>query len=417
MINLTKKHIHHILALSLLITAINTQAKNYQTLPQGRSTLGYKYVVTNSITNKLDSTGNKESYSIKEEIDAKQLESINTTFKNYFETLKQISPAAYNQFSFGEYSVEAEGKVKAQGVGMGHGFTNNLTGYITLPLYQASSNVNLKQTKFSNMSAVKNALQGVSTANSTDALIKQFTEQIPEASGEVLQSLVTNYYGYKPLGNWNKSAPGDMEVGFIYNIVNESRYGTAFSFGSILPTGEADDPDSLQDIPTGDGQADLFVENLSGVSLIEGNLDFDLRTRYTYQLAENKYIRLPENEDLPLTNQKGYVNEKLGDKLEGEAMLTSTFFDSISQSFGVLYLKKLSNRYETSNQLAKTILEKNSNEEALWFKASIKLSSIELFKSNKFFLPLDIGGSYQKLIQGKNTPDYQRIDIDFRLYF
>lgn len=414
---MTNKFSSSLLALILIGTMPISYAKNYQTLPQGRSTFGYKFVVTDKITNKLDSSGNRESYSIKEEIDAKQLETIHTTFKSYFEVLKQISPEAYSAFSFGEYQVQAEGNVKAQGVGMGHGFTHKLTGYFALPLYHASSKVNLKQTKFSNMQAVKNALQGLNPSNTTENLLKQFTEQIPEASGEILQSLVTNYYGYKPLGSWNKSSPGDMEVGFIYNIVNESRYGTAFAFGSVLPTGQADDPDSLQDISSGDGQADLFVENMSGISLIEGNLDLDFRTRYTHQLAEEKYLRLPESEDFPLSSKKGYVKEKLGDKMEGEVSLTTTFFDSISQSVGILYQKKLSNRYEMGDLTAKNILEKNTNEEAIWLKASVKFSSIELFKSNKFFLPIDIGGSYQALMQGKNTPDYHRIDLDFRLYF
>lgn len=395
----------------------NTWAKNYQTLPQGRSTFGYKYVVTDKIIDKIDNNGNRESYSIKEEIDAKQLESINSTFKNYFEILNQIAPEAYQAFNLGEYKVEAEGNVKAQGIGMGHGFTHRLTGYFALPLYRANSKINLKQTKFSNMDAVKNALLDVNPANTSESLIKQFTEQLPEASGEVLQSLITNYYGYKPLGTWSKSAPGDLELGFIYNLVHENRYGTALAFGTVLPTGQADDPDNLQDIATGDGQSDLFVENLSGLSLIEGNLELDLRTRYTHQLAEDKYMRLPENADFPLSKHKEYINEKLGNKMEGELTLTTTFFESVSQSIGVLYQSKESNRYETKNLTAKEILEKNSNEKSVWLKTGIKFSSIEFFKNNSFFVPFDIGGSYQTLIQGKNTADYHRLDVDFRLYF
>lgn len=406
-----------ILSSTLLGTSQSAQAKNYQTLPQGRSTLGYKYVVTETITHKLDDTGNRESYSIKENIDSTQLETINTLFSTYFETLKSLSPEAYNAFSFGEYSVHAEGNVKAQGIGMGHGFTNKLTGYFALPLYQASSSVNLKQTKFSNMQAVKDAIQGTNPTDPTEILFKQFTEQVPEASGEVLQSLVTNYYGYKPLGNWRKTSPGDLEIGFIYNIVNESVYGTAFGFGAVLPTGTPDDPDSLQDISSGDGQTDLFIENFSGVSLVEGIVDLDLRSRYVHQLKNEKYMRLPDNENFPLSYNKGFVDEKLGDKMEGELTLTTTLFDSFSQSIGVLYSKKMASRYETEDLKAKQILEKNTEEQSTWLKAGVKFSTIELFKKNKFFLPMDIGGSYQTLLNGKNTPDYHRIDIDLRLYF
>ncbi len=399
------------------ICIFEVKAKNYQTLPQGRSTFGYKYVVTDQITHKLDSNGIKESYSIKEEINSKQLENISTTFKSYFEVLNQISPEAYQAFHLGEYKVEAEGNVVAQGIGMGHGFTNKLTGYFALPLYRATSKVDLKQTKFSNMEAVKNSLQNLTPTNTTESLVKQFTEQIPEASGEVIQSLITNYYGYKPLGNWNKSSPGDLEFGLMYNVISEINYGSTFVVGSILPTGQSDDPDNLQDIASGDGQTDLFVENLSGVSFFDGFLELDVRNRYTHQLEETKYMRIPDNEEFPLTSKKQYIKEKLGDKIENEVSLTTTFLESFSQSIGILYQKKYANRYNLNSEMAKNILEKGSDEESMWLKASVKISTINFFKNNKFFLPLDIGGSYQSLMKGKNTPEYHRIDLDFRLYF
>ncbi|MCK6595893.1 MAG: hypothetical protein L6Q33_11895 [Bacteriovoracaceae bacterium] len=392
-------------------------AKNYLTLPQGRSTFGYKYVVTDDITHKLDPNGKKESYSIREDVNSIQLEQVGNVFKSYFEILKSLSPEAYNAFSFGEYSVEASGSVKAQGIGMGHGFTHRLTGYFALPLYKAQSTVNLKQTKFSNIQAVKDALQGSTPNGTTESFMKQFTEQLPEASGEVLQSLVTNYYGYKPIGKWKKDSPGDMEVGFIYNLANEFHYGTAMSFGTILPTGSVDDPDNLQDISSGDGQTDFFIENLSGVTLIEGRLDFDVRTRYTHQVASEKYLRIPENETFPLSAKKAYIQEKLGDKIEADLVLTATYFDHFKNDLSLMYTKKFKDEYTLDNSTAKSYLEKNTDSDSLWVKAGLKFSTIDLFKANKFWIPLDIGTSVQTLISGRNTPDYTRIDIDFRLYF
>lgn len=401
----------------LLFSTGSIYAKNYLTLPQGRSTFGYKYVVTDDITHKLDPNGKKESYSIREDVNSVQLEQVGNVFKSYFEILKSISPEAYNAFSFGEYSVEASGNVKAQGIGMGHGFTHRLTGYFALPLYKAQSTVNLKQTKFSNIQAVKDALQGSTPNSTTEIFMKQFTEQLPEASGEVLQSLVTNYYGYKPIGKWKKDSPGDMEVGFIYNLANEFSYGTALAFGTVLPTGSVDDPDNLQDIPSGDGQTDFFIENLSGVTLIEGRLDLDLRTRYTHQVASEKYLRIPENETFPLSAKKTYVQEKLGDKIEADLTFTATYFEHFKNDLSLMYSKKFQDQYTLDNATAKSYLEKNTDTDAVWIKTGLKFSTIDLFKANKFWVPLDIGASVQTLLTGRNTPDYTRIDLDFRLYF
>ncbi len=392
-------------------------AKNYATLPKGRSLFGYKFVLTDNITHKLDQNGNRESLSIKEDVNSIQLEKIGGVFKSYFETLKQISPSAYNAFSFGEYEVNSQGRVRAQGFGMGHGFTHKLTGYFSMPIYHAKSSINLKQTKFSNMNQVKNYLNSSGTANTTEDFIKQFTEQLPEANGEVLQSLVTNYYGYKPLGDWEKTSLGDIEIGFIYNFLNNVYYGSAISFGTVLPTGSPDDPDNLQDIASGDGQTDLFIENLSGVSLVDQYIDLDLKTRYTVQLKSEKYRRLPDNESFPLSLTKEYINEDLGDKKEMELTLSSHFFDSFTQSFGINYSQKDADKYSTANSLAKNILEKNTKSESVTLKLNLKFSTIDFFKSKLFLIPLDVGASYQTLLKGKNTPEFNRVDLDFRLYF
>ena len=82
-----------------------------------------------------------------------------------------------------------------------------------------------------------------------------------------------------------------------------------------------------------------------------------------------------------------------------------------------MYTKKFKDEYTLDNSTAKSYLEKNTDSDSLWVKAGLKFSTIDLFKANKFWIPLDIGTSVQTLISGRNTPDYTRIDIDFRLYF
>lgn len=44
-------------------------------------------------------------------------------------------------------------------------------------------------------------------------------------------------------------------------------------------------------------------------------------------------------------------------------------------------------------------------------------STVEAYKRNKFDMPIDIGVTAQRLLNAKNTTDYDRIDLDFRMYF
>lgn len=74
-----------------------------------------------------------------------------------------------------------------------------------------------------------------------------------------------------------KDALGDAEVGGIYRLTDFSDRGLAIAGGFVFPTGDADDPDSLQDVSTGDGQFDAFVESMAGISFLDDSLQLDLK--------------------------------------------------------------------------------------------------------------------------------------------
>ncbi len=377
----------------------------------------FKQVMTSKIESKYDANHQDNSLSLRENFTSSKLENVATALKTYFDELKAISPDAYNQFSLGEFKADAYAQVHAQGLALAHGITDRLTVYGSLPIYHIKTNVSFSQSKKSNLAAIQAAVQNVPTNTAVSTFVRQLTLQLPETNEQLLQSLIVNYYGYKPLGAWEKDALGDAEVGAIYRLTDFSDKGMSLTLGAVLPTGDSDDPDSLQDVSTGDGQYDAFVESAMGISFFDGVLQLDLKNRFTYQFASKKTMRTLDDIDVPLSKNKETMTEKLGNKIDSTFTVTLNPLSWFNINSSFMYSETGASKYGASDPTVKAILEQNTITNNYWGRVGIGFSSVELYKAKKWDVPCEINLSAQKLLNAKNTADYQRYDLDFRLYF
>ena len=393
-------------------------AASYDTLPKNVNTLVFKQVLASKIQSQFNENGENQTLNLKEEFKSSRLEDISAVIKTYFEELRSISPEAYNNFSLGEFSAKVAADVNAQGIGYGFGVTDRLTVYGALPIYHIQTEIKFQQTKASNLDSVQSTVQNANTETALAKFVKDLTLQLPNTNEEFIQSIVTNYYGYRPVGKWEKDALGDAELGLVYRLTDFTNRGVSVATGLVLPTGSKDDPDSIQDIATGDGQYDAFAEVSSGISFFTNSIQFDLRGRYTYQFESQKEVRWIEDEKLPLSKTKRSVNQKLGNKLDTSFTATylPTFWMNVYSSY-ILGTTAQTNYYDITDPDVKNALEANTSSSAQWLKIGIGFSTVEAFKRKKFDLPLDIGVSAQRLLNAKNTASYDRLDLDFRLYF
>lgn len=401
-----------------LVLACDLQAASYDTLPRGVNTLVFKQVLTSKIESRYNANGDEGTLDLKEEFSTNRIQDISSVIKSYFEELKTLSPEAYTSFSLGEFSANIEADVTAQGLGFGHGLTDKLTIYGSLPVYHITTNVDFRQSKESNLAAVQATIRNANPDTAMGKFVKDLTLQLPNSNAELLQSLVVNYYGYKPIGKWEKDALGDAEIGFIYRLTDFSDKGIALSSGLVLPTGQSDDPDSLQDVSTGDGQVDTFLEIASGVSFDSKTYELDLKTRYTYQFESDKSIRLINDESVPLSRNKSVVKQKLGNNIDAtlSATYNPTYWLNVNSAFLYSQVEK-TNYANINDQKIKSALESNTEVSHNWLRLGIGLSSVESYKRKKIEVPFEIGLSLQKLLNAKNTAKYNRVDFDFKLYF
>lgn len=404
----------------MLAPVIEAYCASYDTIPKGISTIVFKQVVVPKIESKYDHSGKENSLSLRKDLVPSELESISKVIKTYFDELKNLSLNAYNQFSLGDFEAKVDASANVQGFGIGHGVTHRLTIYGSIPLYHLKSEVRLNNNQSSGLRRAKDILSTVNPTNATGKFIKDLTMQLPETSAEMMQSLVVNNFQYKPLGKWEKDGIGDLELGLIYRLTDEENIGSAISMGLVLPTGSPDDPDSLQDISTGDGQFDSFIESMNGISFFNHRLKFDLKGRYTYQFASNKEVRISRFKSIPLTKEKQTVNEKLGNKIDLETKISfvpppKTWLE-LNSSLLFNYKGKSQFKDLTDSEIASN-LSKDTEYKNYWIKFGVIFSTIDLYKKRKFEIPFEVGLSGQRLISAKNSPKYDRFDLDFRFYF
>lgn len=404
--------------LSVIGLSSTLKAASYDTLPKGVNTLVFKQVMAMNMGTKFNSRGEKESLNLKQEFSSSKLEELSSVIKSYFDELKNLSPQSYNEFSLGEYAADIDANLNAQGLGYGHGITDRLTVYGSLPFYHIKTDIRINQTKNSTIRNVQDTIGNKPTNSALSKAIQDLTMQLPNAGIGLLQSVVVNYYNYKPIGKWEKSALGDAEVGAIYKLTDYTDRGLAISGGLVLPTGDADDADSLQDVATGDGQLDTFVELSGGFDVRGPELQFDLKTRYTYQFASKKEFRLYDDADLPLSDTKGTLTEKLGNKIDITASLTHNTYEWLSLQASYIFGSTGTATYTgAANQKMLEALGAYSANSNHWLKVAANFSTINLFKKGSFAVPFDVGVSAQRLLSAKNLNGYDRIDIDLRMYF
>lgn len=405
------------LGTGLCFYATSSLGASYDTLPKGVDMLVFKQVMTSKIESKFDSNHQDDSLALKENFTSNKLENISSALKTYFQELKALSPDAYNQFSLGEFSANAYAQVSAQGLGLARGMTDHLTVYGSLPIYHIKTNVTFNQSQKSNLAAIQAAIQNIPTNSATSTFVRQLTLQLPETNEQLLQSLIVNYYGYKPLGTWEKDALGDTEIGAIYRLTDFYDKGFAIAGGAVLPTGDADDPDSLQDVATGSGQYNAFVESMAGVSFLDNALQFDLKTRFTYQFASKKLLRTTDDPNLPLSKSKEMMTEKLGNKIDSTLSVAYYTTPWLNFNSSFIYNETAASTYGASDPNVKSTLELNTFSINEWARVGIGFSSVELYKMKKMDIPCELNLSAQKLLNAKNAANYERFDLDFRLYF
>lgn len=398
-------------AIILLAATATVQAQAWKVLPKGVRIIGYRNVTTSAIKANFDSSGQETSLGASFRVDASTL---NKMTNNYIVPGVDIDETAYNNLVVGEYAVDAEARLNVQGTGFGYGITDRVMFYGEFSYYNAKVKANIRRTAGNSYAETAKLLEQAGGTQNT--IIAENLRDMIDANENTIQSVVTNHYQYKPIGDWNGSGYGDMETGFMTKLIDRGHWGLMFYPGVILPTGRQDDPDILQDIGFGDGQFDLFGEIATGL-VVHDKLSLGTTLRYTYQAPTTKTLRVPEERDFQLSSKKDEFGVKYGDKINWMVNSTISVNDWISFTPVYRLLYQLPSKYTSKNQAANGFLAYNTDRVEHQGQLTTTLSSITPFLKKEFLLPAQVNINVVRTLAGKNVPDVSRFEVEFRMLF
>ncbi|MCO4793769.1 MAG: hypothetical protein KC493_08660 [Bacteriovoracaceae bacterium] len=381
----------------LFIISPSIEAAYYSTLPKGVRNFTYRFIKTNTVSGSYNSAGSFEAYNINAQINADVIKGLNGTVDTY---LNGLSQSDYDSFSFGTFEGAATSNVEVHAFGGGWGITDTFTIYGFIPFYKAVVDLNLARTE-----------KGRKNVGSSILL-----EGLPDIDVRIVQNLFVNYYDYQPLGKWEATGFGDLELGTMWNFYKIKNFGAMMSFGVIAPTGKEDNEDILQDINFGDGQWDIFYEAGFGFRPYQ-LFSLDSWFRYTYQFKYEKNIRLPDSESFPITSRKGNASIKRGNKLLMNLQGNTHINDEWTTSLLYSWEYKTKDDFKSSFSDADYILEKETSFQSHSLRLNFNFSTVSLFKKKKFIAPIDLNIAAQTILGGENTPKYERYDFEVRMFF
>ena len=409
-----KKVSKFLIVLVFLSISVASHAQYHQVLPKG-----VRAIINKNISSEISSTYNQSGgvtpIKYKVEADIETLESINNEdVQSVLEVFKKY-PSVYPLISGGTHQVDGEADVNVNVFAFGYGITDRLMAYVGLPIYEARVTMKYKKIKGSSQDDVAAALQDITNDGEAQAL-GAVVEKLYDIDGATIQSGFTNALGYNELGNWHGQGLGDIEFGLAYVLYVNDYHGMKLTFGGVAPTGYVDDPDTLQDVGFGNGQWDAFVEIGGGLSITE-DTSVDLWTRYTYQFASDKRLRVPFEEGLGISDESQDVEEKLGNKYMVGVSMKHHFNDWFSLKPTFTYEFQESSSYSSDNKRANKLLAYNTDSSAQNLKLAASFSSTRLFQQKKFLLPGEVNFSYQTVVGGYNTPNSDLLELEFVMFF
>jgi hypothetical protein len=182
--------------------------------------------------------------------------------------------------------------------------------------------------------------------------------QAPISAGAAT-ALVSDSLRIAPLGLVERSHIGDIELGAklllfdSFGGLARSRtpgrgVGFRLAVGGLarLGTGQAERPDDILDIGTGDGQTD--IEGNAAADIVIGRrLWASVVARYGVQMADERRVRIPDVGRDPFLGsyREQTVSRDLGDYMEVQATPRYVYNDYISASVSWTYRRKAQDTY------------------------------------------------------------------------
>ena len=204
----------------------------WNTMPKGIGVVEFRYLsFPNGVEsffspNGLVTTPFNSSFNINKDL-AKNVPNL----KSIFDFVKGLDEQTYDQLSLGKFHYRGRAKIDARVVGLAYALNSKQYVYVGVPIFNVHTQIQMDRTQESNQQVLASLLEEDSERNqyapakTLISIVKENT--FPQIDIQILQSITTNYFNFKPIGNWTgKNLLGDIELGTFLQLSNTSKFGS-----------------------------------------------------------------------------------------------------------------------------------------------------------------------------------------------
>lgn len=318
-----------------------------------------------------------------------------------------------DQMSFGQITGDVKADVNAKFFGMGYGLSDDITIFGGLPFVTASVNTSLSYSGSNNANEIRSKLGNLVYKEIQDGL-----NRAASLSAETVRSTIENDKGYKSMSHWDYSGIGDVQLG-----ARTEKRGRGslrpFSLGLSgqldLPTGHADDPDNLIDIPVGRGYTALTVGTDAKASY--GYFSLGVKDFFTQGMSGKVIRRVPVDGDTVVyADRRSSVNWVPGREVGaagyatlGNSLVTGTYALGTKRHYTDKYSGSLEGEYD--------LLSEGTNRSEVFQELSATLTTVNAYASKKFAIPFIMNFVAHQSIAGVNVDKVQYFELSITSFF
>jgi len=226
--------------------------------------------------------------------------------------------------------------------------------------------------------------------------------------------------GYDPLQDQNFSHIGDGKIVAKYLALENEKNKFAIKGELTLPTGKEPNPNNPVDIATGDGQTDIGVTAIMSHQL-NSWLSLNGYGGTTIQLPDETEVRVPNSNFDALSRDKETLSRNLGD-IYHAGIGTGFGTSSRGLSFNLGYSFQFQNGTSFENgklpsERYRFLEGKNPLQALHSATATLGFSTIDWYKSGRFFYPFTAALTYSKPLAGRNVISDSVVIADLIVFF
>ncbi len=223
-------------------------------------------------------------------------------------------------------------------------------------------------------------------------------------------------YGYAAVENSSTSGLSDSTAGILWRCYKDQRSSVILGVGMRLGIAKGDNPDSLVDIPIGDGSNDVRLR-LEYFRDLGHDFDLHLLAENFTQLADHAEMRVPQSGQLLATaSSKERLWRDLGDYQEYDIELGHRWGDWRASTTAHLYTKA-ADRYRSELGTDTSALETNTKIRADQWRASLSWSGINAWQQKKLAIPMILKLEMQETYGGRNFPKVRDYYLQLTSFF